>query len=306
MCILYSKLKPGAHTDNHTDTPASLATCEQSLAEIPQPHRLTHHESPAMFYSFSFSPNHKWSAIYPTGPEICKYLNDTCTKFQITDKIQNNTDVESCEWIEKDQLWELKLRYMFPGTGDLSNNDRRRRMEKHGVESVYVGRQTIRSKVVVSCVGGLVEPNEPPKNVPGWDQFQGEVFHSARWRYDIDFTDKNVVVLGTGCSAAQFVPELPKAPFNAKNVTQLMRSPPWVVPKLRSPWGDEWWAEWTPYLFTNVPGLGFLFRMLIFLGAEHDWRLFGMSTRSRIQRQYVSPSLLQRSQGANRSMLSMR
>ena len=165
---------------------------------------------------------------------------------------------------------------MVPGAGDLSVKDRNRKIEQEGPHSVFLKREIVRAKVVVSCVGGLVEPNASPE-VAGSETFEGEMFHSARWRDDVDMQDKNVVVVGTGCSAAQIVPELVKPHFGAKNVTQLMKSPPWVVPKIRPPGGNEAYKEWSPKLQSTVPGLGWLLRKVMFLGAEYDFRLFGGS-----------------------------
>lgn len=93
--------------------------------------------------------------------------------------------------------------------------------------------------MVVSCVGILVEPNDWPVDIPGRDVFQGHIFHSARWHEDVDFNDKDVVVVGTGCSAAQVVPSLFEEPYKARSVTQLMRTPPWVMPRLEEPLGKE-------------------------------------------------------------------
>lgn len=180
-----------------------------------------------MLYSFSFAQNPKWSAIFPPGLEIAQYLHDVCTKYAIIDKVQLNTDVQSCRWNEAEQLWHVTLRHMVAGTGDMATVDREKIMEEKGEHGVYTHTELVKAKIVVTGVGGLVEPNEIPKSVPGWDKFKGEVFHSARWRDDIDYNDKNVVVLGSGCSAAQIVPALPKAPWKAKKVLQLMRTPPW-------------------------------------------------------------------------------
>ena len=82
---------------------------------------------------------------------------------------------------------------MAPGTGELSVKERNKRVEEYGEQSVFLKRETIRAKVVVSCVGGLVEPNAFPE-IPGSETFKGERFHSARWREDVDMDDKNVVV----------------------------------------------------------------------------------------------------------------
>ena len=159
---------------------------------------------------------------------------------------------------------------MVPGTGELSEKERQQRMADHGRESVYLRKEKVRAKVLISAVGGLVEPKGWPENIPGRETFEGDIFHSARWNHDVDLSGKDVIVVGTGCSAAQFVPRLTKE-HNAKSVTQIMRSPPWVVPRLEPPFGNEKWEEWSPTLFTRIPGLARVARTLFFLLSEHDF-----------------------------------
>ncbi|KAL9053449.1 MAG: hypothetical protein Q9162_004752 [Coniocarpon cinnabarinum] len=242
---------------------------------------------PALFYSFSFCPNYAWTALYPSGPEIVKYIHDVCSKFQIHDKIQCDTNVEGCKWLEDEQIWEVSLQHMVPGTGDLSVRDRKKKIDSEGVNRVFLKKEIVRAKIVVSAVGGLVEPNAFPK-IPGAETFQGEVFHSARWKEDIDLNDKSVIVLGTGCSAAQIVPELTEPKYNAKRVTQLMRTPPWVVPKIR----DPTYEKWSPILQTKVPGLAWTLRKYMFLQGEYDFRLFGMSEYCAKERVHYEKKLL--------------
>ena len=226
---------------------------------------------PAIFYSFSFSPNHSWSSFHPPGPEIFRYFQDVCEKYQIVDKIQLDTEVSELRWLEEEELWEAIVLHMAPGTGDLSTKERRKLMAERGRESVYLKEAIVRAKVVASAAGGLVEPNDWPVDVPGREQFEGEIFHSARWDHNVNFEDKDVVVFGTGCSAAQVVPCLTKKPYNAKSVTQVMRSPPWVVPRPTPPFGEEKWEKWSPYLFTKIPGLGRAFRTFAFTVTELEY-----------------------------------
>lgn len=163
---------------------------------------------------------------------------------------------------------------MVPGTGDLSSKARQKMMAEKGRESVYLKEEIVRAKIVCSAAGGLVEPNSFPDDIPGLDEFEGDIFHSARWKSDVDLRDKDVIVMGTGCSAAQFVPRLTKEPYNAKSVTQIMRSPPWVVPRPEPMFGlmsDEQWHKWTPRLFPW--GLGRMYRTLLFSGAEAEFFL---------------------------------
>lgn len=236
--------------------------------------------------------NPRWTSFHPSGPEIKNYLEEVCGKYGMTDKIQLNTDVSVCRWREELGLWEVELRHFATGMGDLGEKDRQKMVQDKGMEAVVVRTETIHAKVVCSCVGGLVEPRGWPDNVPGMDSFKGPVFHSARWQHDVDFKNKNVLVVGTGCSAAQFVPRLTKEPYNAKKVTQLMRSPPWVVPRPQPPGGEDWWAKNGPALMTYVPGLQRAFRTLIFAGAESTFKLFGgedvhSQARAKVEKQLL-------------------
>lgn len=183
------------------------------------------------------------------------------------------------------------MQHLTAGSGDLSAFDRQRKEQEHGRESVVYREERIRTKVLISAVGGLVEPKTWPDNIPGRDKFQGEIFHSARWRHDVDLKGKDVIVVGTGCSAAQFVPRLTKQ-YGAKSVTQLMRSPPWVVPRPLPPWGEKKWEERAPFLSTYVPGFAKTLRFLTAAGAEYDWRLFGTSEWSQKERAKLEVQLL--------------
>jgi len=182
--------------------------------------------------------------------------------------------VSELRWLENEEVWQATLLHMAPGTGDLSTKERQKMMAEKGRESVYLKEEIVRAKIVCSAAGGLVEPNAWPESIPGSDQFEGDILHSARWDSSVDLQDKDVIVMGTGCSAAQFVPRLPKEPYNAKSVTQIMRSPPWVVPRPGPGLGtmsDETWHKWTPRVFPW--GLGRAYRTLLFALSELDFFL---------------------------------
>ena len=225
---------------------------------------------PAVFYSYSFAPNKSWSEFHPSGKELLKYFTDVTEKYQIFDKIQCNTEVVEVRWIEEERLWEATLALLLPGVGDLTNKERKQRLADQGPESVYVRQEKIRAKVFASAAGGLVEPNPWPESIPGFGAFQGEHCHTARWDDRINFKDKDVIVLGTGCSGAQVVPQLVKPHYGAKTVTQIMRTPPWVMP-VYLPVSKPKWERYTPTLFRKVPGFARLIRLLVYLETEKDF-----------------------------------
>lgn len=87
-------------------------------------------------------------------------------------------------------------------------------------------------------------------------------FHSARWDHSVDYTNKNVVVIGNGSSATQLVPEVAK---KAKTVTQFVRAQHWIASVPHDPFrllpGWSWLCRHF-YIFRKIS------RMLVFLVME--------------------------------------
>ena len=211
-------------------------------------------------YSFSFAPNYASSEFYPSGKGYVKYLYRVAEDFRIIDKIQLNTDITEIRYIEEDQEWEVQISHLLPGMGDLSQRERQER------GCAYVVKEIARAKVVISCVGVLVEPNAWPDNIPGKDAFQGEIIHSGRWHSYSNLQGKDVVVIGSGCSAAQIIPSLLQT--DVKSITQVMRTPPWVNPRVDEPFAKEKYARYAPTFFKFFPFCGYAIRIFIFIFTE--------------------------------------
>src|SRR5690606_6004857 len=117
--------------------------------------------------------------------------------------------------------------------------------------------KAISTRILILACGGLSRPANP--NIPSLNQFQGDIFHSARWRHDLDLSTHHVGVIGTGASAIQFIPHLQK---NSKSLTIFQRTPPWILPRLDRPISK---LEQT--IFKRFPLTQWLYRQLIY------WRL---------------------------------
>lgn len=246
---------------------------------------------PAMVYSYSFAQNPKWTQTYPTGQEIVSYLYDVCADYKLLDKIQCDTNVKSVRWLEHVKEWEVILEHLMPGSGDMSTAERRRFEKENPEKPVVLKEEMIRAKVVVSAVGGLVEPKEPI-DLPGRDQFAGKIVHTARWDEKVELKDKNVVVIGTGCSAAQVVTALSKPEAGVKQITQLMRSPPWTTPSF-SPEEKQAFKETMPFRCTYIPGYQRVMRKIIYATVESEWfLLFAPTEAARQRRQEKRKELL--------------
>eukprot|EP00929_Paragymnodinium_shiwhaense_P003733 TRINITY_DN104359_c0_g1_i1.p1 TRINITY_DN104359_c0_g1~~TRINITY_DN104359_c0_g1_i1.p1 ORF type:complete len:553 (-),score=69.38 TRINITY_DN104359_c0_g1_i1:161-1717(-) len=84
----------------------------------------------------------------------------------------------------------------------------------------------IESRFLILCCGPLSTPRLP--DVTGMNDFKGESFHTSRWPEGAQVADKVVAVVGTGCSAAQVVPEIAKV---ARELLVFQRTPCWCVPR---------------------------------------------------------------------------
>jgi cation diffusion facilitator CzcD-associated flavoprotein CzcO len=109
--------------------------------------------------------------------------------------------------------------------------------------NTYPGAACDVADVLITACGQLSQPSVPP--LPGLDRFDGPVFHTARWRHDVDLTGRRVAVVGSGCSAIQVVPAIQP---EVEHVTVYQRSPGWTIPKL-----DFAYRERTLRLFERFP-----------------------------------------------------
>ncbi|MCE4874436.1 4-hydroxyacetophenone monooxygenase, partial [Campylobacter coli] len=77
------------------------------------------------------------------------------------------------------------------------------------------------------------------------EEFEGQVMHSARWNHELNLENQHVVVVGSGASAIQLVPEISKT---AKSLTVLQRSAPYILPR-----PDRAYSESEKQLFRKDP-----------------------------------------------------
>jgi cation diffusion facilitator CzcD-associated flavoprotein CzcO len=169
------------------------------------------------FYSYSFAPNPDWSEAYASQPEILAYIDSVVSRFGCGPHVHLNQECTSAEWLDDEFLWRVHFIDLVSG----------RRYARH-------------SRVLITAVGYSDVP-KGTEGIQGLDKFDGVVFHSARWDHSFDFRDKDVVVIGNGCSANQFVPHLLKH-SSIRSLVQVMRSPHWIAPKANHPVSA--WVKW--------------------------------------------------------------
>ncbi|KAL2827500.1 hypothetical protein BJY01DRAFT_255663 [Aspergillus pseudoustus] len=201
---------------------------------------------PSALYSYSFAPNPNWTKLMPSNEEIKAYMDNVVDTYDLRRKMTFGTEVVRSVWREDAGRWLLNLR-------DLNT-----------------GREYLHEcQILFAATGQLVEPR--PCEIPGAADFNGKIFHSARWDHSVDLEGKNVVVIGNGCTAAQIVPALVNNP-KIKSVTQIVRTKHWIfpAPNFAYPRALQW-------IFRYIPLAMKLHRFHIFLIAENDFRLFPMT-----------------------------
>ncbi len=69
---------------------------------------------------------------------------------------------------------------------------------------------------------GYYDYNEPLKAaIPGIDDFKGRVIHPQFWPKDLDYSNKNVVIVGSGATAVTVVPAMSKEASHVGYLTNI-------------------------------------------------------------------------------------
>jgi cation diffusion facilitator CzcD-associated flavoprotein CzcO len=217
---------------------------------------------PSHLYSFSFEPNHEWTRRFPPQPEILAYLERCVDRHGLRDQIRFGTEVASAEFDERGK-WRIRL----------------------------ADGETLGADVLVAATGQLSRPAYPA--IAGLDEFEGKLFHSARWDHGYEFAGKRVAVIGTGASAVQFIPEI--APEVSRLVV-FQRSAPWLIPKPDRPYG-----RWERSLYRRLPYVQAisrwcdycLYEFLVLAFTRFRWLLppFERRYRRRLEREVPDPDL---------------
>jgi cation diffusion facilitator CzcD-associated flavoprotein CzcO len=88
--------------------------------------------------------------------------------------------------------------------------------------------------VVIAATGVLHHPNVPA--LAGMDDFEGALFHSARWDHDVPIDGRRIGIVGTGSTAIQIVTAL--APRVAR-LSLFQRTAQWIMPQENPRYSEE-------------------------------------------------------------------
>jgi len=154
-------------------------------------------------YTFGF-PFRPWTENYAIAEAsvILKYLEDTVKEPGIIDHIQFGHRMNSANWSSKHQQWQLSI------------------------DSKKSGKKSMTCQFLFLCTGYYDYENPLPVSIPGLSSFDGKTVHPQFWPSDLDYADKNIVIVGSGATAVTLLPNLCKT---AKSVVMLQRSPSYII-----------------------------------------------------------------------------
>ena len=138
------------------------------------------------------------------GPSIRSYVCETAKERGIDKNIHFGHRVLSANWSKENSAWTVKF--------ELANGDR----------------AECSARFLYMCSGYYDYEQGYRPEFPQEADFGGEIVHPQHWPEDLDYSNKNVVIIGSGATAVTLVPAMAD---KAKSVTMLQRSPTWIVSK---------------------------------------------------------------------------
>lgn len=153
---------------------------------------------PSHAYTFPFAPNADWPRFLATSKDVLAYLDKVTTRLDLNKYIKLNHQVASCVWDDEKGKWRVKVQLVEPKS-DWSSQEPLRVLAEFEDEAD-----------VLLCATGPLNRWDLP-NLEGLEGFKGRVVHTAGWPDDYreeQWKGESVVVLGSGSSAVQTVPNM--------------------------------------------------------------------------------------------------
>ncbi|EWC48772.1 hypothetical protein DRE_00077 [Drechslerella stenobrocha 248] len=181
---------------------------------------------PSHSYQASFEPNPAWSRFYASGAEIEEYWKHVAKKYGVYQYTQLNREIIEARFDEARGKWRVKVKKLDTPEQEVFEDE---------------------SDVLFSCMGALNQWKWP--DIKGLHDFKGKIVHSANWDTNLDYTDKNVAVIGIGSSAIQIVPAMQK---KVKKMDHYARGKTWIAMPFVSEFAENRNPDGKDFQFTEA------------------------------------------------------
>jgi cation diffusion facilitator CzcD-associated flavoprotein CzcO len=137
------------------------------------------------------------------APAILNYIRDTAVEYGVDKTIRYNHRVRRASWSSDHARWTVEV--------------------ETGPEKTLV---QLTSNFLYLCTGYYDYESGYTPEWPGVERFRGRIVHPQKWPEDLDYSNKRIVVIGSGATAVTLVPAMAE---RAAHVTMLQRSPSYIV-----------------------------------------------------------------------------
>lgn len=152
-------------------------------------------------YGYDFKP--WYGHPIATGEEILHYLHEVVEENQLEPHIRFGQRVSNAAWSTEDACWTVAA-------------------TNAAGESCCFG-----GHFLLMCQGYYNDTAGYRPTFPGEEAFEGLIVHPQQWPESLDYSDKRMIVIGSGATAATIVPAVAE---QVAHVTQLQRSPSYYLP----------------------------------------------------------------------------
>jgi cation diffusion facilitator CzcD-associated flavoprotein CzcO len=151
---------------------------------------------------YNFKPwKHKESIA--GGGVILDYIKETAAENKIDKNIRFNSKIIRADWNTETSTWTVTCH----------DNVTKKEIKYH-------------AKYVISCLGYYNYDHAHQPKFKEEKKFKGEILHPQFWPENLDYSNKEVVIIGSGATAVTLLPAMTD---KAKHVTMLQRSPTYIA-----------------------------------------------------------------------------
>lgn len=155
-------------------------------------------------YTFGYSFK-SWDddKSFADAQSILRYINQAAEEYSVYEKIKFNQKVVGFNFSEADNLWTINT--VNPKTQETNS---------------YT------SQFIFSASGYYNYDNGYTPEFKSLKDYKGVFIHPQKWKKEIDYANKKVVVIGSGATAVTIVPKIAE---KVEKVTMLQRSPTYIA-----------------------------------------------------------------------------
>ncbi|SDR46637.1 Predicted flavoprotein CzcO associated with the cation diffusion facilitator CzcD [Rhizobiales bacterium GAS191] len=166
-------------------------------------HRYPGIRSDSDLYTFGYRFKPWTSAPIATASEILTYMGEVIDENDLGSHIRYRHTISAARWSSREKRWTLEATRIDTG-------------------------ETIRvtASFLWMCQGYYRHAQGYTPEWDGMKDFKGEILHPQTWPDELDYAGKNVVVIGSGATAATLVPAIAA---DCGHVTLLQRSPTFYI-----------------------------------------------------------------------------